>query len=235
MRRVKQWLVATGACALTAGAGLAAPGAALAQDGAVAPVMGVHQGTCADFTPEPTFDFGEFALVPIAGADDDTAAGTVNEEFGDDGIFDVNDEGYLADDIDGDGGVEIGLDDDEVFGDDLNDDAILTEDEVLVVVAPADDAAGMVWKVDQDVDASGEELINEGPYVMVVHESAETYDTLLACGEVLDLVEEGTVVVPLRPVGDSNYTGVALVEEDDDEYAGYLFQGVTAPGTAAQG
>ena len=67
-----------------------------------------------------------------------------NADLGDDGVFDENDEGFLAVDYDNDGVVEIGrdlnedgtLDDSEYVGDDVNGVGALQGDEVLVVEQP---------------------------------------------------------------------------------------------------
>ncbi|MDP9369041.1 MAG: cupredoxin domain-containing protein [Chloroflexota bacterium] len=264
IRSASRWLVASLVLPLTFVLALSGARPTVAQ-GQIAPVIGVHNGTCAQFMPEPAYDAGEMQLVPIRGffEEGEGAAETVEEDevvepvapvdpvaeedddflgiAGDDGVFNQEDEGFLADDFDDDGVVEIGRDldndgilgEDEVLGDDVDNDGILTEDEFVVIV-PVDPMTGLVWKADEEVDFDGEELVNQGPYVMVVHESAQAYGNYLACGEVLDLVEEDNVVVPLRPIGDSNYTGVALIEANDGEYAAYLFRGIKAPGQGAR-
>ena len=69
--------------------------------------------------------------VPLA------AVQTDDENIGNDGVLDQNDAGYLGQDLDGDGINEIGIDenqsgtleDNEVYGSDLNNDQALTEDE----------------------------------------------------------------------------------------------------------
>ncbi len=260
IRSASRWLVANLVLALTFALALSGARPTLAQ-GQIAPVIAVHRGTCEQFMPEPVYDAGPMQLVPIRGfaeegggpaetvdepdvpavdpiADDDPFIGIAGE----DRVFNEEDEGFLADDFDNDGVVEIGqdrnadgvLDQDEVLGDDANNDRILNEDEFIVVVVPVEQNSGVVWKADEEVNFDGQELVTQGPYVMVVHQSAQAYDTYLACGEVLDLVEEDNVVVPLRPIGDSNYTGVALIEANDEEYAAYLFRGIKAPGQGAR-
>ena len=250
IRRASRWLVTSLVLAMTFILALSGARPTLAQ-GQIAPVIAVHRGTCVQFMPEPVFDAGPMQLIPIRGGVEGQAAESVVDEVdpiadddpfggiaGDDRVFDERDEGFLADDIDGDGVLEIGqdrnadgiFDQDEVLGDDVNDDRFLNEDEFIVVVVPVQQSAGVVWKADEEVNFDGEELVTQGPYVMVVHQSAQAYDTYLACGEVLDLVEEDNVVVPLRPIGNSNYTGVALIEENDGEYAAFLFRGIQAPG-----
>jgi hypothetical protein len=82
---------------------------------------------------------------------------------------------------------------------------------------------GDVYEVDQDVEFTGSELLDEGPYVVGVHKSQDEYDTLIACGNVFDIPEDNDLVVPLQPVGDSNMTGVALIGTDDQSLAAFLW------------
>lgn len=133
------------------------PGAG-AQATEVLPVVGIHAGACADYVPEPAYDFGVMTAIPVEGvaeegegraeavAEDDFLEDDFLEDdeflglFGEDGVFTEADEGYLYDDIDAEGVFEIGfdengdgiLDEAEVLGDDLNDDRELTEDELAV-------------------------------------------------------------------------------------------------------
>ena len=260
VRSARRWLAISLAPALTLVLALSGAQPTLAQ-GQIAPVIAVHRGTCAQFMPEPVYDAGPMQLIPIrtAASEEPGVAETVDEPdvpavdpianddpfggiAGDDRVFNEGDEGFLANDIDNDGVFEIGqdrnadgiLDQDEILGDDVNNDRFLNEEEFIVVVVPVEQSAGVVWKADEEVNFDGQELVTQGPYVMVVHQSAQAYDNYLACGEVLDLVEEDSVVVPLRPIGNSNYTGVALIEANDGEYAAFLFRGLKAPGEGAR-
>lgn len=87
--------------------------------------------------------------IPESGIDEDLD-GTLDEnevvgpdlgitvDMGDDNVLDPTDEGYLREDVDGDGTFEIGIDEDqsgtleenEVVGTDVNEDEALTEEEV---------------------------------------------------------------------------------------------------------
>lgn len=100
------------------------------------------------------------------------------------------------------------------------------EQEVGDTEAALPDAAGElgdVYTVDQDVDFTGNELLEEGPYVVGVHQSEDDYGTLVACGNVFDIPEGDDMVVPLQPVSDSNLTGVALMSPDDGSLTAYLW------------
>lgn len=54
------------------------------------------------------------------------------------------------------------------------------------------------------------------PHVLALHESADTYETLVACGTIAGTINDGTLVVTLQPVMDSGVSGIAIFEEDGD-------------------
>lgn len=243
---------------------LAGPSAGMTQGDQVAPVITINKGACDTLDPNIAYDLGPMELIEIWGDQDgeDGIAETVlddedfdvdvdapdvdlpDADFGDDGVFNEGDEGFLAVDYDNDGVVEIGrdlnedgtLDDSEFVGDDVNGDGALQGDEVLVVEQTDGEGMGQgpfdqqntVWKADGGIDgADGQQLVREQNNSMVVRQSADQMETVLACGEILDMVEEDQVVVPLRAIEGSNYTGVGLIEADDGEFAAFLLQGVT--------
>ena len=241
-----------GALALTVGSATSS----LAQDPGLAPVVDVHTGTCEQFEPDPTFQLGNLQLIPIEGIaeEGEGVAETVDEDdpraaiievdiIGGDGVFDEEDEGFLADDLDDDGLGDVGvdlnddgiLDENEVLGEDVDGDAALGEGELTIIV-PLEPASGMVWKGEENNDeVDGEELVQGGNLVMVIHHSADQYGTYLACGSILDLVEEDMVVIPLREFNNSGYFGLTLFQEDSGEFATYLFQGTsTGPQVGGQ-
>jgi hypothetical protein len=192
----------------------------------------VHSGTCLDPVPDPVYDFGELEPIPATGEPGELAE-QPTDVFGDDGVLSQDDPGFLEFDADNDGIFDIGidanqddvLDENEVVGTDTNQDRQLTPDEVTQDLQQAEGVAGLTqaWKVDTTVDVSGEQLLNEGPYVLIVHASEENYPSYLACGEIGGFAEENQLVVPLRPVGESDFFGVALIEIGAAEYAAYLF------------
>lgn len=91
---------------------------------------------------------------------------------------------------------------------------------------PAAAALGPMHKVEGELgeDDSGQTLLDEGPYIVGVHESAENYETLVACGPVLEIIEGDDLLVPLKPVGDSNYTGTVLINRENGDLTGYLWE-----------
>jgi hypothetical protein len=193
--------------------------------------VGIHRGTCTDWTTEPAYDVGVMELTTVA------APGEQQAGMLDDGVLDDTDAGFLREDIDDDDIFEIGvdldaddaLDDIEVIGEDADDDGILDDDELVGADTAFPSDFGPVYTVDTGTQFTAQELIDEGPYVVGVHKSAEEYDTLVACGPVLPIVEEGDVLVPMHAVdgADTRYAGIFLIEQDDEELAGYLWSDQT--------
>jgi hypothetical protein len=67
-----------------------------------------------------------------------------------------------------------------------------------------------------EIDKKLDDLANEGN-VIAVHASPDDYETLVACGQIAGVKEDGKVAIALAPVGDSTTVGVAILEEDDDK------------------
>lgn len=132
--------------------------------------VGIHQGTCTDWTVEPAYDAG-FMQVTNVGAEGEQEVGDTSVEV---------------------------------------------PEEAAVL--------GDVYHTDDEAEFNGGELLDEGPYVVAVHQSEQEYGTLVACGPVLDIPEDDTLMVPLVPVGDSNYTGMALIPQDEEEFTALLWQ-----------
>jgi hypothetical protein len=53
-------------------------------------------------------------------------------------------------------------------------------------------------------------------HVVAVHASDEEFGTVVACGQVAGVKEDGRVVVALAPVGENTVAGIAILEEDGD-------------------
>ena len=49
-----------------------------------------------------------------------------------------------------------------------------------------------------------------------VHESDENIQNYIACGEIGGVVVDDRLVITLHPMNDSGYTGIAILEKDDD-------------------
>lgn len=56
--------------------------------------------------------------------------------------------------------------------------------------------------------------LGEENHVVAVHQSPDDYDTIIACGQISGVVDEGKLVVALAPVGGSPVVGVAIFNED---------------------
>ena len=56
------------------------------------------------------------------------------------------------------------------------------------------------------------------PHAIVVHESEDHMDTYIACGDIGGVVfDDGDdMVIGLKPVGDSGFSGIAFLSSDDD-------------------
>ena len=52
-------------------------------------------------------------------------------------------------------------------------------------------------------------------HVIAVHASKDQFGTLVACGGIAGITEDGKLVIALAPVGDSGVSGIAIVDRDD--------------------
>lgn len=58
------------------------------------------------------------------------------------------------------------------------------------------------------------------PHAIVVYESEDNVDTYIACGDIGGVVfgdDDDEMVIGLHPVGDSGFSGIALLDADDDD------------------
>ncbi len=103
-----------------------------------------------------------------------------------------------------------------------------TEGEVTEAAAEV----GPVYMSAAETEFLGFELIEEGPFVVVVHQSPEEFGTPIACGPVMefyygdtqtlgdmgvagtDVAPFGNMLVVLLPMDDSNFTGFVLLGGD---------------------
>ena len=68
------------------------------------------------------------------------------------------------------------------------------------------------------IDVPFDDLLSEDTtYILMVHESAETYDTYIACSEIGGTVLDDSLLIGIRPLNNSDYAGVALLAADGDQ------------------
>ena len=73
------------------------------------------------------------------------------------------------------------------------------------------------------IDANLDDLLGDTPYVVLVHESAQAYQSYIACGEIGGPVVGDELVVALRPLNNSGYAGTATLRRDGDQTTGNLY------------
>lgn len=73
------------------------------------------------------------------------------------------------------------------------------------------------------------------PYVLLVHENATAFETLLACGEIGGPIVDDQITFALRPLNDAGYAGVAALADTEEGTAGsvVIFADVNALAPAA--
>ena len=62
-----------------------------------------------------------------------------------------------------------------------------------------------------EIDKKLDDLANEGN-VIAVHASPDDYATLVACGQIAGVKEDGKVAIALAPVGDSTKADVYIFD-----------------------
>jgi len=75
----------------------------------------------------------------------------------------------------------------------------------------------LLTTTDTAVEVNLDDLLTpERPYVVVVHQADQQFQTLVACGEVGGFERDGQLVVGLRPLANSGYAGTATLARTDD-------------------
>ena len=70
------------------------------------------------------------------------------------------------------------------------------------------------------IDVPLDDLLTEDrPHILMVHESAETYNTYIACSEIGGAVLDDSLLLGIRPLNNSEYAGVAVLAADGDQTA----------------
>jgi hypothetical protein len=85
------------------------------------------------------------------------------------------------------------------------------------------ESLGDIYKVQAEGEFSGNELLDEGSWVVAVHESADNYTELIACGQVLPVYDGDDLLVILQPVGTGEQTGFVRLSSDGGEANGLLW------------
>ena len=102
---------------------------------------------------------------------------------------------------------QIGIDPDDIEGsmEDLESVGVLTVSQIF-------------YADSEEVDLSWDDMLAES-HAINVHKSDQEIDQYIACGDIGGtLVDDGEkLVIALHPQNDSGYTGVAILEKDDDD------------------
>jgi len=89
-----------------------------------------------------------------------------------------------------------------------------------------------------------DEFLGSGqPAVVLIHESSQNYNTILACGEIGGPVIDGSLTIGIRPLNNSGFAGIAEFDSDGDNTNGTTWiipevqslSGGQQPTPAAQG
>jgi hypothetical protein len=76
-------------------------------------------------------------------------------------------------------------------------------------------AAPVLFSDSEDIDMAFDDVLAES-HSINVHESDENIQNYIACGEIGGVVVDDTLVIALHSQNDSGYTGIAILEKDDD-------------------
>jgi hypothetical protein len=169
-----------------------------------APGIGAQQSLIPEGAPVDlhTGTCDDFLTEPLADAGE---IGTANTEdvWGEEGFM----SGMLVDEAAGISGV------------DLNGDGSLQPEEVVVLNGENAEIGQATGEFDEAIDTSQ-------PLVVAVHASPDTYETIIACGDLSSALDVagGRQLVKLQPGQDSQLFGYALMEEDGQSMTTYLFQ-----------
>lgn len=92
------------------------------------------------------------------------------------------------------------------------------------VPSAAQDLGPVYRLAGEGTELEGDSILDaENPRVAVVHESAENYSNIVACGQILPVMDEDNLVVFLHPVAGSNQAGYLEMPEDLSTAQGFLW------------
>lgn len=77
-------------------------------------------------------------------------------------------------------------------------------------------AAPVHYSLSEEVELSFEDDVLATSHSINVHESEENIDNYIACGEIGGVVVDGELVVSLRSMNDTGYSGIAILTADGD-------------------
>lgn len=100
--------------------------------------------------------------------------------------------------------IELRVDDDD------DDDGATGEPVGVLTAAP------VLHADSEDVDMSWDDMLAES-HALNVHESDENVQNYIACGDIGGVVVDDKLVIALNPLNDSGYSGIAILEKDDDD------------------
>ena len=66
------------------------------------------------------------------------------------------------------------------------------------------------------IDGSFEDLTVQ-PYAIAIHESPETYGTLVACADIGGPATDDRMIVAIRSLGGSGFAGIGIIQADGDQ------------------
>jgi hypothetical protein len=76
-------------------------------------------------------------------------------------------------------------------------------------------AAPIYYADSEDVDMKWDDMLAES-HAINVHKSDQEIQTYIACGDIGGVVVDDKLVIALHPQNDSGYSGIAILEKDDD-------------------
>jgi hypothetical protein len=77
-------------------------------------------------------------------------------------------------------------------------------------------AASVLYSLSEEVELSFEDDVLATSHVIAVHESEENIQNYIACADIGGVVVDGDLAVALQPMNDSGYTGIVVMDADED-------------------
>ncbi|HYJ13144.1 MAG TPA: hypothetical protein VEW66_06115 [Thermomicrobiales bacterium] len=77
-------------------------------------------------------------------------------------------------------------------------------------------APNVLYSLSEEAELSFEDDVLAASHVIAVHESEENIQNYIACADIGGVVVDGELSVAVQPMNDSGYSGIAVLEADDD-------------------